>query len=193
MVEAMHIPVGLAWTLVVLFAVLVVPSVSRLVRAEPGRLAWAARETDLTELLMALAMVAMVSPLGGPIPAAGWAAVLALAAGWFLVAAFRRRRCCAVHHAVVAAAMLYMIIAMPGQHADHGPWLTMSGMGTARLAFPALAVVAGAYFGYDAVRVGTRAARNARTAGVKDATVVRPVCRSVMGAAMAYLFVAAAW
>jgi hypothetical protein len=189
----MHIPVAVAWTLVVLFAVLVVPSVSRLAHADPGRVRWAARETDLTELLMALAMVAMVSPLGGPIPAAGWEAVLAVATAWFLVAALRRRRCCAVHHTVVTAAMLYMIVAMPAHHGDHGPWLTMSGMGTARPAFPALAALAALYFGYDAVRVGTRAVRNAFTAGMTDTTVVRPVCRSVMGVVMAYLFAAAVW
>lgn len=189
----MHIPVAVAWTLVVLFTVLVVPSVSRLAHVDPGPVRWAARETDLTELLMALAMAAMVSPLGGPIPAAGWEAVLALATGWFLVAALRRRRCCALHHTIVAAAMLYMIVAMPGHHGDHGPWLTMAGMSPAPLAFPAPAALAAAYFGYDAVRVGTRAFRNARAAGLKDPAVVRPVCRSVMGAVMAYLFVAAAW
>lgn len=189
----MHIPVVVAWTLVVLFTVLVVPSVSRLAHLDPGPVRWAARETDLTEVLMALAMAAMVSPLGGPIPAAGWEAVFALATGWFLVAALRRRRCCAVHHAVVAAAMLYMIVAMPAHHGDHGPWLTMSGMGAARPAFPVLAALAAAYFVYDAARVGTRAVRNARTVGVKDAMVVRPACRSVMGAVMAYLFAAAVW
>ena len=188
----MHIPVVAAWTLIIMLAMLAVPSLSRLVHVDGAHVGWTARETDLTELLMVLAMIAMVSPLGGPIPAAGWQAVLGLTVGWFLVAAVRRRRCCAVHHAVVAAAMLYMISAMPEHRGDHGPWLTMSDMGTARLAYPALAVLAVTYFTYDTVRVGSRAIRNARTAGVRDALFVRPICRAIMGAAMVYMLVAAA-
>src|SRR5437764_13653976 len=185
----MHIPVVVAWSLIVLFAVLAVPAVHRLAE---GAATWNARETDLTELLMVVAMVAMVSPLGGPIPAAGWQAVLVVTAGWFLVAAIRGRRCCATHHAVVAAVMLYMVSAMPHHEMSHGPWLTMSEMGSAHLAFPALAMAAAVYFAYDTVRVGRRAMRNARTAGTRHATVVRPAARAAMGTAMAYLLVAAA-
>lgn len=83
----MRIPDVLAWSLTVLFALLAVPSVYRLVR--PGRHDPDLRQMDLAELLMVVAMVAMVSPLGGPIPAAGWQAILALTAGWFFVAALR--------------------------------------------------------------------------------------------------------
>ena len=36
-------------------------------------------------------MVAMLSPVGGPIPAAGWQAVLVLTAGWFAFSAWRGR------------------------------------------------------------------------------------------------------
>lgn len=175
----MGIPVVAGWTLVGVFALLAVPSVYRLVRAE-GFVWDDAREIDVTELLMVLAMVAMVSPLGGPIPAAGWMAVLVLLAGHFLVAAIRGRRCCAIHHTIAAVAMLYMIVAMPG----HGM--------ASNLAVPALGVVAAGYFSYDALLVGGRAIRNARVAGVRDATFARPICRAVMGAGMAYLFVASA-
>lgn len=175
---------------------LAVPSVYRLVRAVPeatGRgFAWdAGREIDVTELLMVSAMAAMVSPLGGPIPAAGWTAVLILAAGHFLVAAVRGRRRDAVHHAIAAAAMLYMITAMPAHAMDHGPWFTMPSS-SARLAMPALAVIAAVYFSYDALLVGSRAIRNARTTGMRDASFARPICRAVMGAGMAYLFVSSA-
>lgn len=187
----MHIPAGVAWALLGLFVLLAVPSAYRLVRGNPVDVPWNARETDLTELLMVLAMVAMVSPLGGPIPMAGWQAVLAVTACWFFVAAVRGRRCCAVHHTVAVAVMLYMISAMPGQRMDHNPWLTMSAMGSARLAFPVLAALAAAYFVYDTVRVGVRAVRNARTAGIRDATFVRPISRATMGAGMAYMLVAA--
>jgi uncharacterized protein DUF5134 len=192
----MRIPLVAAWTLLGLFALLAVPSVSRLVRAvgesADGSFRWdAGREIDLTELLMVLAMAAMVSPLGGPIPAAGWTALLILTAGYFLVAAVRGRRCCAVHHAIAAAAMLYMIVAMPAHTMDHGPWFTMPSA-SAGLAVPALAVLAAGYFAYDALRVGRRAIRNARAASVRDATFTRPICRAVMGASMAYLFVSSA-
>lgn len=184
----MHLPAAISWALMTLFVLLAVPSVYRLANTEVG---WTARETDLAELLMVLAMVAMVSPLGGPIPAAGWQAVLVLTAGWFAVAAVRGRRCCALHHAVAAAVMLYMITAMPSHTMDHGPWLTVSAMGSARLAFPALAAVAAVYFAYDAARVGRRAVRNARSAGLRDATFVRPISRAVMDVGMSYLLVAA--
>src|SRR5437764_14854555 len=121
----MHIPVVVAWSLIVLFAVLAVPAVHRLAE---GAATWNARETDLAELCTVVAMVAMVSPLGGPIPAAGWQAVLVLVAGWFAVAATRGRRNCFVHHAICAAAMLYMLTAMPRHAADHGPWIVLYSM-----------------------------------------------------------------
>lgn len=189
----MRIPAVAAWTLLGVFALLAVPSVYRLVRAAPGAAGRgfgrdAGREIDVTELLLVLAMAAMVSPLGGPIPAAGWAAVLILTAGYFLVAAVRGRRRGAVHHTIAAVAMLYMIAAMPEHTMDHGPWFTMPSP-SARLAVPALAVLAAAYFSYDALLVGSRAIRNARVAGIRDVAFARPVCRAVMGAGMAYLFV----
>lgn len=184
----MRIPVVVQWTLLAVFAVLAVPSVYRLVHAAPGRtgvVERTGREIDLIELLMMLAMAAMVSPLGGPIPAAGWEAVLLLTAGWSLVAAVRGRRSYAVHNTIAAAAMLYMLAAMPANAMDHGPWFSMPP--SAPLAVPALAALGTAYFSYDAVRVGGRAIRNARVAGVRDVTCARPACRAVMGASMAYL------
>jgi uncharacterized protein DUF5134 len=187
----MDIPVAVEWALVALFTVLAMSSLYRLVRADPLRVEQDQRENDLAELLVVLAMAAMVSPLGGPIPAAGWQAVLVLTAGWFVVAAVRGRRCCAVHHAIAAIAMLYMISAMPAHEMDHGPWLTMSGATSARLAFPAIAALAAAYFAYDAVRGGTLAIRTARTAGIRHAGFLRPACRTAMGIGMSYMLVVA--
>ena len=187
----MHIPDALAWSLTVLFALLAVPSAYRLVRLVPRPIDPDIRQMDLAELLMVAAMVAMVSPLGGPIPAAGWQAILALMAGWFLVAAFRGRRCCAVHHMVSAAVMLYMITAMPaGEAMTHGPWLTMSQMqGT--LAWPALAVLGIAYFAFDTMKSGVTAVRVVKGVPMREALVARPIYRAVMGAGMAYMLVAA--
>lgn len=185
----MHIPDVVAWSLTVLFALLAVPSVYRLVRLDTTRYDPDIRQMDVAEVLMVVAMVAMVSPLGGPIPAAGWQAILALMAGWFFVAVLRGRRCCAVHHTICAAAMLYMITAMPQHDMDHGPWLTMSAM-PGSLAWPALAVLAVGYFVFDVARSGFTAVRMVRGASVREAWFARPIYRSAMGAGMAYMLIA---
>ncbi|HET6499197.1 MAG TPA: DUF5134 domain-containing protein [Amycolatopsis sp.] len=184
-------PIPVAWALTVGFALLAVPSVYRLAHVDAVRGGRDARENDLAELLMVVAMVAMVSPLGGPIPAAGWQAVLVLTAGWFLVAAFRGRRCCPVHHTIAAVAMLYMVSAMPEHDMNHGPWLTMTGMSSAHPALPLIAALAAAYFGYDAVRIATRTFHTARTGGIRDSGIARPAARAAMGVGMGYLLLAA--
>ncbi|MGW5718822.1 DUF5134 domain-containing protein [Amycolatopsis sp. NPDC003865] len=150
------------WALTAVFAALALPCVVRLVRLDYARLGHGVRHGDLAELLLVVAMVAMFSPVGGPIPAAGWQAVLALAAGWFAVAWWRRRAC--AHHALSAAAMGYMVTAMPHQAAAHGPWLTMSTM-DARLALPLVAVAAAGYFVIDAARTGVRVVRGSAVVG----------------------------
>jgi hypothetical protein len=185
----MHIPDALAWSLTVLFGLLAVPSVYRLVRLDTTGNDPDVRQMDVAEVLMVVAMVAMVSPLGGPIPAAGWQAVLVLMAGWFFVAALRGRRCCAGHQVICAAAMLYMITAMPQHDMDHGPWLTMSEM-PGRLAWPALAVPAVGYFAFDAARSGFTAVRMVRGVSAREAWFARPIYRSAMGVGMAYMLVA---
>ncbi|KAA9158262.1 DUF5134 domain-containing protein [Amycolatopsis acidicola] len=186
----MNIPASVAWSLTIVFALLAVPSVYRLVRLAGPGLDPDIRQMDVAELLMIAAMVAMVSPLGGPIPAAGWQAIFALTAGWFFVAALRGRRCCAVHHLISAVAMLYMITAMPRHGMDHGPWLTMSEM-PGRLAWPALAVLGVAYFAFDATRSGFAAVRFVRGVPAREALTARPIYRAAMGAGMAYMLVAA--
>ncbi|MEU5263222.1 DUF5134 domain-containing protein [Amycolatopsis sp. NPDC021455] len=193
------------WALTAVFAALVLPCVLRLVRLDYTRLGHGVRHGDLAELLLVLAMVAMVSPVGGPIPAAGWQAVLALTTGWFAVAWWRGRSCCA-HHALSAAAMFYMVTAMPGGM-DHGPWLTMSTM-DARLAVPLIAVVAAGYFVVDAAWSGVLVVRGSAIArvwsgagagfGARAGAVAgagqasRAACRAAMGAGMGYLLLASA-
>ncbi|MFD2396128.1 DUF5134 domain-containing protein [Prauserella oleivorans] len=92
----MQIP-AIGWALTVAFLALTLPCVSRLVRLDYARLGAGVRHIDLAGLLMTLAMVAMVSPVGGPIPIAGWQALFLLTAGWFLAApcAIECRRACA--------------------------------------------------------------------------------------------------
>ncbi|WIV56792.1 DUF5134 domain-containing protein [Amycolatopsis nalaikhensis] len=179
------------WALTAVFAALVLPCVLRLVRLDYVRLGHGVRHGDLAELLLVVAMVAMFSPVGGPIPAAGWQAVLALTTGWFAVAWWRRRDC--AHHALSAAAMFYMVTAMPHHGVDHGPWLTMATM-DARLALPLLAVAAAGYFVADAARTGVLAVRAAPGPGaaVHAGQGSRAVCRVVMGAGMGYMLLAAA-
>ncbi len=175
------------WFLTVVFVVLALPCVLRLVRLDYVQLGQRVRNGDLAELLLVVAMVAMVSPVGGPIPAAGWQAVLALTVGWFGIAWVRGHRACA-HHVLSAAAMLYMITAMPHGGAVHGPWLTMSTMDS-RLALPVVAVLAAAYFVFDAARTGVLALR---TGPAPSGDRSRALCRMFMGAGMGYVLLAAA-
>ncbi|MEV4054180.1 DUF5134 domain-containing protein [Amycolatopsis sp. NPDC049688] len=173
------------WALTAVFAALALPCVLRLVRLDYARLGHGVRHGDLAELLLVVAMVAMFSPVGGPIPAAGWQAVLALTTGWFAVAWWRGRSC--AHHTLSAAAMLYMVTAMPHGGMDHGPWLTMPAV-EARLALPLVAVLAAGYFVADAAWSGVLAVRGSPVVGQAS----RAVCRMVMGAGMGYMLLASA-
>jgi hypothetical protein len=177
------------WVLTAVFAALVLPCVLRLVRLDYARLGHGIRHGDLAELLLAVAMVAMFSPVGGPIPAAGWQAVLVLTTGWFAVAWWRTRAC--AHHALSAAAMLYVVTAMPHGGTDHGPWLTMAAM-DARVAVPLVAVVAAGYFVADAAWSGVLVVRGSAVAGPGAGHASRAVCRTVMGAGMGYMLLASA-
>jgi hypothetical protein len=177
------------WALTAVFAALALPCVLRLARLDYARLGPGVRHGDLAELLLVVAMVAMVSPVGGPIPAAGWQAVLALTAGWFAVAWWRDRTC--AHHALSAAAMFYMVTAMPHGGVDHGPWLTMSTM-ESRLALPLIAVAAAGYFVVDAAWTGVAAVRGSAVTAAGPGHASRAVCRAVMGAGMGYLLLASA-
>jgi hypothetical protein len=185
-------PVVLAWVLTAVFALLALPCVLRLTRLDYVRLGPTVRHGDLAELLLVVAMVAMFSPVGGPIPAAGWQAVLALTTAWFGVTWWRGRRVghstpCG-HHGVSAAAMLFMVTAMPHSAGAHGPWLTMSS--TVSPMGPwlsAVAIAIAAYFVADAVHSGIQAARG----GVSD-QVSRWACRMIMGGGMGYMFLSSA-
>ncbi|MBK1788683.1 DUF5134 domain-containing protein [Prauserella cavernicola] len=195
----MGIPGSVAWLLTGAFLLLTLPCVLRLVRLDYVRLGGGVRQIDLAALLMTLAMVAMVSPVGAPVPVPGWQALFLLTAGWFLVGAVRGRRAegvcrgCDLHHALSAVAMLYMLTAMP--HGGHGTWPTMvAGDDPASLAWPVVAVLAAVYFAVDGVRAGVRALHTVRggaAASLPEGFGSRTLCRVVMGLGMGYLFAAA--
>lgn len=194
-----------AWLLTGVFLVLTWPCLSRLVRLDYVRLGQATRTGDVAELLLVVAMVAMLSPIGGPIPAAGWEAIFLLAGGWFAVAWWRGRNGHAAghgsahgqcaHHVLSAVAMLYMLVAMPqtgDMAAMHGPWLSMPEMlSHGRLAWPIIAILAAAYFVVDGVRSGVLAVRTAPSGAVLPGLTSRAACRAVMGVGMGYMLVAA--
>ena len=82
------------------------------------------RALDIAHLVMALGMAVMCSPVGGPVPAAGWQTAYLLIAVWFLGSAWGSRRSDVrpepigwhgggLHHAAAAVAMLYMITVGP--------------------------------------------------------------------------------
>ncbi|WP_020671772.1 DUF5134 domain-containing protein [Amycolatopsis nigrescens] len=192
----MHTPVVVGWLLTAVFLLITLPCVRRLSSFQYGQPGQSVRGHDVADLMLAVAMVAMVSPVGGPIPAAGWLAVLGAAALWFLCTGLRARetretRSQALHHAVSALAMCYLVAAMP--HGGHGPWLNMSTMDVSGdvsggMAWPVVAVLTG-YFAVDAVRHGLLAVRPGPSSS--PGFVSRAVFRSVMGLGMGYMFVAA--
>lgn len=192
----MGVPTAAAWAVTAVFALLVQPCVSRLVRLDYTGLGPGVRQADVAGLLMALAMVAMVSPVGFPVPVAGWQALFVLSACWFFAAGLRERstrgvcRRCDFHHAVSAAAMVYMFAAMPHGEAGHSVWPVMVGEDvTGTFALPAVAFACVLYFAVDtasSVRHLVRTRRGA--ASPPEGVVSRSVCRTVMSAGMAGLF-----
>ncbi|MFI5610757.1 DUF5134 domain-containing protein [Amycolatopsis sp. NPDC051903] len=129
----------MSWLLSAAFAALAWPPLHRLSRFTPG-----SRADDAVELLLCLAMIAMTSPVGGPVPAAGWEAVLLITLGRSLVS----RR---LHHTASAATMLFMFTAMPmSMSGEHGPWLTMPAL--TRGWWTPVCYAAAAWFLYEAAR-----------------------------------------
>ncbi|MDV6014186.1 DUF5134 domain-containing protein [Haloechinothrix sp. LS1_15] len=205
----MDAPEPVLWGLSVLFLAIAAASLARLVIAHPHSPLWGRvrREDEVAELLMALGMLAMVSPVGGPIPQAGWEAAFVVAALWLGVLWLRevrascgsgcaRSRC--GHHAIGAAVMVYMFAGMVG-HGDHaaheaGPWLTMAGHeGTLVLA--PLAFAAAGYFFVDTAMCVVRCVRGPRAEIPEPVPVVlrlgtRELGRGAMSVGMAGMLLA---
>lgn len=203
----MDIPLALAWSLTAAFLLLTLRSLARLARLDYVRLGSGVRQMDVAGLLMAVAMLAMVSPVGAPIPVAGWEALFVLTAGWFIAAAVRDRsaqgvcRRCDLHHGIAAVAMLYMLVAMPHGDGSHTVWPNMiSNTSPDGMALPVVAALGAAYFTFDGVQAGMRGLRLARrargTGGNTGGNTLPPgylsrtTCRAGMGLGMAIMFVA---
>jgi len=164
------------------------------------------RPSDAVHLLMCAGLIAMLVPLGDPIPSPGWEAVFGLVVGWSLVAALRERkrteRLLWARHAAAGIAMIYMFAAAP---------MSMSGMNAAAgwpggLAGTALIWILVAYFGACALwsaltaagvefRGATLAVAAAGTgAGLLRTSVLTPratfLCEAVTAACMAGLLLA---
>lgn len=192
----MGVPVAVAWCATAMFAALVRPCLARLVRLDYPALGAATRHADVAGLLMAVAMLAMVSPFGFPVPVAGWQALFVVTASFFLVAAVRGRaeqggcRHGDLHHGVSALAMVYMLAAMPHGDTGHGVWPVMVDEGaTGGYALPAVALAGALYFAVDAMLTARRMMRS-RRAGTPEPEGVasRDGCRTVMSVGMAGMF-----
>lgn len=193
----MDAPAPVLWAMSVVLATAAVPCVYRLVNAARGEplSCRVNRADEAAELLLCVGMLAMVSPLGGPVPLAGWRAVYVVAVGGLAALwIFHRRAATASctpsrcgHHVVMAAAMLYMLAGMT-QH-DGGPWLTLAGHGGSLPVWP-LAAALLAYCAVDAALSAWRVVRAEGESGpVLFGTRAREGPRAVTSAAMGGMLV----
>ncbi|PPK64477.1 DUF5134 domain-containing protein [Actinokineospora auranticolor] len=193
----MAVPTWLGWVLTAAFLGIAGYSAARLVAAN-RRSDYTGREraVDLAHALMALGMAVMCSPIGGPLPPAGWQAVFALVTAWFLGAALLGGRGGASwhggdwQHAVAGLAMLYMLTA--GSHTAHAmssawfePHFEPHGN---EVALPLLGWLFVAFFAFQALWLG-RALVAGRTAdqGILADRRVAAVCQLVMALGTGYL------
>jgi hypothetical protein len=162
--------------------------------------------SQLTHGVMGLAMAAMLSPWGDPVPAWAGAAAFAVTGAWFASIALGtgRSRADARHLAIASAAMVVMYLtrthsadpsgAAGGGHAAHG--LPGGGGidGVSGVLLVALSLVLAGYFVWHAWTCTERtrgpAADSASTVAVRtrSATRAAPVAHGVMSALMAAMF-----
>lgn len=199
----MNAPMPVLWALSALFVVLTLPCAYRLVRAHPtsGSRCRVNGPDETAEVLMCLGMLAMVSPLGGPIPLAGWLAVFVVVAVAFIGigVVWTRAPSCAPgrgrHHAIMASAMVYMLAAMAG-HSGHSadPWLMLAGHHGVLPVVP-LTWAFVAYLGVDLVLCAVRIARHGRARASAPWPFddrARDAARATMGASMVAMLVSMA-
>lgn len=194
-------PSWLRWVLAAAFLAVAGYCVVRLVAAHrvPANYRGCHRALDVAHLVMGVGMAVMVSPVGGPLPAAGWQTLFLLIAAWFLGSAWHRWRTGTpvepigwhgggLHHAVAALAMLYMLTAMPGD----GHHMSLAWM--ASMPRPDMGVLGwlfAAYFAGYAVLLWPRAVRPAPAGGgipaVLSAPRITAGCQLIMALGTAYL------
>lgn len=199
----------LRWTLTAAFLTVAGYCVVRLVVAGrvPAGYRGAHRAVDVAHVLMGLGMAAMVSPVGGPLPIAGWQTVFLLLTAWFAASWWQGRRTGTVpepvgwhgnplHHAAAGVAMLVMLGAMPhdGAHAA-APWMAAMPDGDAGTLVAVLAWTLAAYFlAAAAVRLVQTGWRRSCPAGEVPALLLAPrltsACEVTMALGTGYLLVA---
>jgi hypothetical protein len=158
---------------------------ARLVQSSRAADPWdAADRSHGADVLMALGMAAMLSPLGDPVPPAVGALAFGLVAAWSLVAVAgagaRGRRTTPVQHAVGAAAMVLMF-AMPAGLA----WTLLTWALAAGFAVIAVWSALGAVRGASAV-----AAAEQTAPALALAPPVTCACHLLMAAGMVSLLLA---
>ncbi len=140
-----------AWILDVFAVVMLVVaavSAARLVAARPWQRGAVVTDTDISHLLMGIAMAGMLAPGLTTLPNGAWAAVFGVLTAWFGCRVVRDYRAngtralaaghCAPHLAH-SAAMVYMFLAVTATGASGGGMAGMSG--TSKLSVPTLAFV----------------------------------------------------
>jgi hypothetical protein len=201
-------PDWLRWTLTALFLAVAAYCVTRLARARhvPALYRGHHRATDVGHGMMSAGMAVMCSPVGGPVPVAGWQTVFLVTTAWFAGSWFRRQRHTPepigwhggnLHHAVAGLAMLYMLTAMPsgGGH-DHGlaqPWVPA--MHDAHLALPLVAWLFAGYFVLHATQLSPGLLRSVPVGDTPLPTVLTAPrlaasCQVFMALGMSYMLVA---
>ncbi|WP_051385785.1 DUF5134 domain-containing protein [Actinokineospora inagensis] len=192
----MAAPTWLGWVLTSAFLVIAGYSVARLVAA--ARLAVPGyggchRAVDTAHAAMATGMAVMCSPVGGPLPAAGWQAVFALVTAWFLGSSVLNRRGERLRvgwhgpdwqHAVAALGMLYMLTAVP--HTSHAMSATWTEPHTGTAAIPALGWAFVGFFLIQAVWLSPVLVSGGGTGLLADRRVTAG-CQVVMALGTGYL------
>jgi hypothetical protein len=147
------------WILDIFAAIMLVVaavSAARLVAARPWQPGAIITDTDISHLLMGIAMAGMLASSLTTLPNSAWAAVFGVLTAWFGYRVVRDYRASGARalavghcapHLVHSAAMLYMFLAITGSVAGGGAGMgDMSGMagmsgmtGTSTLSYPTLA------------------------------------------------------
>jgi hypothetical protein len=194
------------WTSATAFLAVAGYGVARLVAAHraptgyPGR----HRVVDVAHVLMGVGMAAMASPVGGPLPPAGWQTIFLLLGAWFACSWWHERRTGppehdgmgwhgnGLHHAVAALAMLYMLAAMPHAGHDSAPWLT--GHLEPGVALPVIGWALVAYFIVSAIvliaRTDWRPPPRPPVPSILRAPRLTATCQTTMALGNGYLLVA---
>lgn len=194
------------WTLTIAFLAVAAYCVVRLAKARhvPTLYRGCHRVVDVGHGVMSAGMGVMCSPVGGPVPVAGWQTVFLLTTAWFLGSWWRQTysRTAMVpigwhggclHHAVAGLAMFYMLTAMPTGHHAAAPWVPA--MPDNHLALPLVSWLFAGYFLLHATVLGPRLVRpvpagDTRLPAILTASRLAAACQVFMALGMTYMLVA---